>query len=387
MARDTEYQFVDTTASTVLSTIIKKYESLCKVTVQPASPERLFCDWAAAVITQLLVDINYTANQNIPSRAEGDNLDALAQLVYQQTRPDASASTVTMRMTISEAQESAILIPAGTRVTDTENTYYWATDENVYITAGDTYADVSCTCQTTGTETNGFAIGQITELVDVFDYYLSCENITESDGGSDVPTDDEFYELMRASMDAFSVAGPHGAYIYFAKQVSSEIADVVSNSPTPGYVYLYVLMNDGTPATDEVKDAVYEACSADDVRPLTDYVVVSDPEQVEYNIDLTYYIPDDTTTSAANVQAAVEEAVNEYIAWQYGALGRDINPSKLYQMIMETGIKRIELREPEFTVLRDGALEIDQDYDLEDTVPQVATVGTITIVNGGYEDE
>jgi hypothetical protein len=45
---------------------------------------------------------------------------------------------------------------------------------------------------------------------------------------------------------------------------------------------------------------------------------------------------------------------------------------------MRTGIKRVEMVSPEYTPLRDGR---------DNTVPQVASVGTITITNGGYEDE
>lgn len=45
---------------------------------------------------------------------------------------------------------------------------------------------------------------------------------------------------------------------------------------------------------------------------------------------------------------------------------------------METGIKRLELRSPVFTVLRDGR---------ENGVPQVAALGTKTVTNGGHEDE
>ena len=57
------------------------------------------------------------------------------------------------------------------------------------------------------------------------------------------------------SMDAASTAGPRGSYIYHAKAVSTEISDVAVNSPEPGVVKLYVLMDDGTLATEEIKAA------------------------------------------------------------------------------------------------------------------------------------
>lgn len=50
-------------------------------------PEKLFIQFVAAVVIQERGLNNYTGNQNIPSRAEGENLDALAELFYVTQRP------------------------------------------------------------------------------------------------------------------------------------------------------------------------------------------------------------------------------------------------------------------------------------------------------------
>ena len=374
----TQYQFIPTDPDEIVEWMTAKYEELTGVTVQPGSPERLFVQWAASVVIQERALANYAANQNLPSRAEGENLDALAELFYTHERPQAKAATCTMRFTISEPQAFAVLIPKGTRVTDASNTHVWETAEDIYVTAGETYADVKAVCQTVGAAGNGFVAGQINTIVDLFAYYQSCANLTESDGGGDAATDEEFYELLRLSMDGYSCAGARGGYIYFAKRVDTKIADVIAASPTPGVVKLYVLMDDGSIATEEMKEKVLAACSADDVRPLTDFVSVEDPEQVPYNVRLTYYIQDDAEVSAEELALAVAEKVGEFTDWQSAKLGRDINPSRLISMLMETGIKRVELEEPAFTSLRDGS---------GTEAPQVAVLGTVTVKSGGYEDE
>ena len=378
MSRNTEHQFIPTDTGEVVALLTAIYEKITKTTVHPASPERLFIQYMANIIIQERVLNNYTGNQNIPSRAEGENLDALAELTHIKGRPEAKPAVCSVRFSISEAQDTAILIPAGTRVTDPTNTLIWETEEDAYIPIGETFVELAVRCQSVGTIGNGYAAGQINTLVDVYDYYSECVSVTESDGGSNVPDDDEYYELMRSSMDSFSCAGARGSYIYFAKQVSTEIADVIANSPTPGVVKLYVLMDDGTLATEEIKNEVLAACSADEVRPLTDQVFVEDAEVVSYDINFTYYLQTGRTKSAAEVAAAVNEAVEQYKAWQCGKLGRDINPDELREYLYHTGIKRIELTAPAFTALRDGR---------DKKVPQVARVGTVTITNGGYEDE
>ena len=301
----TQYQFIPTDPDSIVEWMAAKYEELTGVTVQPGSPERLFIQWAAAVVIQERALANYAANQNLPSRAEGKNLDALAELFYTKERPGAKAATCTMRFTISGKLDFAVLIPGGTRVTDASNTLVWETAEDIYVNAGDTYADVKIQCQTKGTAGNGFVAGQINTIVDLFAYFQSCANLNESDGGGDAATDEEFYELLRMSMDAYSTAGARGSYIYWAMQEDTKIADVIAASPTPGVVKLYVLMDDGKPASKEIKDKVLAACSADDRRPLTDFVSVEDPEQVPYNVRLTYYIQDDAEISAEELSLAV----------------------------------------------------------------------------------
>lgn len=457
--RNSEYQFVGMDADELVQSMVSRYEELTGVTVYPASPEKLFIQWVAAVIVQERAINNYTGNQNLPSRAEGQNLDALAELFYMQERPTAKGAVCTVRFFISEAQAGAVLVPAGTRVTDSGSVLYWETEADAWIAAGETWVDALVRCQTAGTAGNGYAAGQINTIVDVYDYYSACSNITGSDGGTDEPTDDEFYALLRASMNAFSTAGPRGAYEYHARAVSTEIGDVLAVRPkelrteeapvyersgskfaflggddlaldtlevrahgsgtaavsgtdytatlsdglitvsiTPGgaldgasaldlrvardgagRVDIYVLKTDGSEAGTELKDLVLAACNDRSVRPMCDLVSVKDPVSEVYNVDLTYYVKAGAASGAAAIAQAVSDAVEEYERWQTAKLGRDINPSYLIGLLMRIeGVKRVVVRSPTFTALRDGS---------DAGTPQHAIVGTTTIINGGVEDE
>lgn len=378
MSRNPEYQFIPTDTDAVTALVTEVYEKMTGTTVRPGSPERLFIQWVSSIVIQERVLMNYAANQNIPSRAEGANLDALAELTNCRPRPEAEYAVCTVRFHISQALPSAALIPAGTRVTDTGGGLVWATSADAYVPIGDTFVDVSVRCQTAGVVGNGYAPGQINTIVDIYDYYDHCENITTSDGGADRATDAEYYELMRASMDTYSCAGAMGAYVYFAKQVSTEIVDVIAATPDPGEVKLYVLMKGGEPAGWEIKDAVLAACDADNVRPMSDLVHVEDPEVVPYDVSFTYYTQIDSPKSGADTAADIQAAVDEYTAWQCAKLGRDINPSRLLSLLMGARIKRVELASPAFRKLNDGTGK---------DVPQVAKLGTVTILYGGVEDE
>ncbi len=378
MSRNPEYQFVSTDTETLVTDLITGYEKMTKTTVRPASPEKLFIQWVASIILQERAKNNYTGNQNIPSRAEGEALDALGELFYETERPQAQAAVCTVRFHISEVLTETILIPAGTRVTDYNRDLIWETARDAYIVAGATYVDVLVRCQTAGVIGNGYSVGQINTIVDLYDYFAECENITASDAGADAATDEEYYELMRQSMDGYSCAGSMGGYEYFAKRVSTEIGDVRANSPSACCVSIFAVMQDGTIASEEIKTAIAAACSPDYVRAMCDKVTVEDPETVEFNIDFTYFIQSDTPLSGIEIEEKVAAAVQQYVAWQCAKFGRDILPDKLRDYLSDCGIKRIVLNSPAYTALQNGK---------DGSVPQIAKIGTITVSNGGYEDE
>lgn len=378
----TEYKFVQTDSGAVLNELISKYEELTGRTLLPADPDKLFISWVADIIVQERALLNYAANQNIPSRANGENLDALGEFLYGIVRPQAEPAECTVEFTISAPQSTAIVIPKGTKVTDSSQTLIWETVSDAVVPIDETTVQVKAVCQTSGTVGNGFRAGQINLLIDVDNvrFYKSCENIDTSSGGSEQADDTTYYELMRQSLEAYSTAGPKGAYEYHAKRVSSDIADVCAVNPLdkPGYVNIFAVMQDGSVADDGTKNAILEACNDDKVRPLTDIVEVLDPEEVDFDVEITYYINRGTEKSVSDIAISVEAAVAEYVNWQMGKIGRDINPSRLYWLLRETGIKRVDVKSPVFTALRDGSSR---------EVPQVARLGDIRVINGGYEDE
>lgn len=385
--RKTNYEFVKADYAECKQLVISWMEKILEVTVQPGSPLMLLASVFAAIMTYLLAKQNYAGNQNLASGAVGENLDRLADEIYFVTRPEPKGATCTVEFKISASQDEAVLIPGGTRVTDASKTLYWDTLRDEYISPGSTEITLPVVCETVGTVGNGWEPGQISDLVDVFPYYDSCKNKTTSGGGSDAMDDDEFYEYMKRSTDSHSTAGAIGGYEYWARTASTEIADVLPNSPEPGKVVIYTLMNDGTPAGEEVKKAILAACTSKSVRPLTDKVETADPTTVNYDIEFTYYIPRATMSSSSAIQAAVEAKVDEYVKWQSGKLGRDINPSKLYFMLMDTGIKRVDLTKPKFQELKSGTVPDQGPVDPAQTIPEIAKLNQKTIKNGGYEDE
>ena len=365
--------FAEKAADEIESAIITQYETLAGRTLAKGDPVRLFLEAIVLVIIQQRALIDYAAKQNLLAYADGDYLDHIGALL-EVTRLEASHAMTTLKFTLSEVQPSAVIIPEGTRATPGGGTILFATTESIDIPAGEREAEVTAQCTLSGTQGNGYVAGQIRKLVDPFPFEMTVENITETYGGSDTETDENFRERIQIAPESFSVAGPTGAYEYWARSAHQGIIDVAVLGPPdtePGNVNIYPLMTDGDLPTQEILDAVYEVCNADDKRPDTDFVHVLSPEPVEFELNVSYWIDRKRATQAAQIQRAVEEAVNAWALWQRSKLGRDLNPSELNHRMVAAGAKRTEIISPEFRVL---------------TASQVAIMTAKTLTLGGLED-
>ena len=154
-----------------------------------------------------------------------------------------------------------------------------------------------------------------------------------------VETDASFRARIRLAFEAFSTAGPEGAYVFHALELDGvrDIADAVAYSEEDGATYSEVLhadaytagkrvnpfddRDDGDPvlapevlivvlptiaygaADQDLLDRVFAACTSEDVRPVGDNVRVEAATVTTYDIEVTlHYAPG--ADASAMAQAA-----------------------------------------------------------------------------------
>lgn len=350
-----EVNFLETDPESIKSQIIKAYETASGRSLASGDPVRLFLLTIAAVIIQLRNKVNWTAQQNLLTYAQGDYLDALGVWV-DVARLSASKAVTTIKFTLSEKLANAYVIPAGFEVS--AGNVSFATDKELVIEPGELEAEISASCLTAGESGNGYIAGQISTIVSPKAFLLSAVNTTVSEGGSEIEDDASYAERIRLRLDSYSVAGPRLAYVYHAKSFSPAISDVAVISPVPGEVDVYTLLEDGTLPTESFLDGLLEHLSAENIRPLTDYVVCKAPEPVPYTIRVDYWINKEDRENSAAIREAVENAVEEYRVWQQSRIGRDITPSQLIAKLATAGASRID--ESTFEPKSFRALNADQ---------------------------
>ena len=362
--------FLDADVDEMLGNALEIVKGILKRDIARADPLMLFIKSLLAIIVQQRILVDELCKQNLLAYSTGDNLEHLGVLVGVERLP-ASAATCTVEVKLSAARQRATTIMKGTRINAGDNVNF-ALDEAVVFASGETSATVRATCLEVGEVGNGYAAGELKNIVDPQPFLASIENITETAGGADVEDDESFRLRIAEAPEKFSNAGSKGAYEFWAKTASNLISDVYVVSENPGEVSVYVLLDGGEIPNEEMLNTVAEVLNDKKIRPLTDLVHVLPPLIQNYDIECRYYISRSDAISAVTIQQRCEAAVDDYINWQRAKLGRDINPTELMYLIRSAGAKRVEIISPEFQIIQPNA---------------VALAENISVSYGGIEDD
>lgn len=185
-------------------------------------------------------------------------------------------------------------------------------------------------------------------------YYSHLENQTmRLLGGRDATdpfTEDDpaFRRRIQLAPEAFSVAGPQGAYVFHALSTDVEVLDAHASSPDPGEVLVTIMSRfDNGVASVGLCNAVEQHLSSDDIRPLTDQVTVQSVTVVNYSVVASIYTypgPD-----PAPILQAAQNALASYIE-SVRRIGRDVARSGIFSALHQAGVQRVDLTTPSANV-------------------------------------
>lgn len=344
---------IDSVKQEMVQDFKSKYKELTgvEIALSEADPNRLILYACALQIYQSFQYIDRAGKQDMLKYAYGGFLDNLAA-IKGVTRNQASYAITTVRFYLSSTMDSVVSIPESTKVTNQTGVYF-ETMDYAEVPKGELYVDVDARCADIGAIGNNIKEGDLTVLVDLLPYVDHVINITDATGGADVESDESLAERTYIAPSSYSTAGPNDAYKYWCKTFSSEISDINVTSLEPGYVDIVFLVGeDKQNPTETMVEGLKDYLMKSEVRPLTDNVRAYAPEEIEYDIELTYYIPTSKMKSAVKIQSSVNEAIQSYINWQR-TIGRDINPDELITRIKQAGAKRVAIVSPTFNVVTD----------------------------------
>lgn len=349
MTKLPEPNFIERDVEKITQEWISLYEKRTGKTLHPAQIERILIDIGVYRENLLRIKIQEIAKSNLLTYAPMEVLEHLAELVGVQ-KLKAKYSKTVIKFELSEELTSDILIPKNTEVETSDGKYIFSTDKDVILKANNLSVCVDATCTTIGSITNNYAIGEINNLLTPFSTdFIKIENTEVSTGGADDESADSLRERIRLAPESFSNAGSVGAYKFHTLSVHQDIIDVEVLSSNSGIVDIYPLTKDGNP-TETIIKSIFNYLSSDKVRPLTDNVIVHQPEQIDFDIvaNLTLYLDADLNT----VITMVNNKLKEYKKEISSKLGKDIVPSQIITLLNSIyGVYNVELISPQYKTL------------------------------------
>ena len=136
-----------------------------------------------------------------------------------------------------------------------------------------------------------------------------------------------------------------------ASSSDPRVKDVDVESPLPGQVLVTVLSTEGDgTASSELLGIVEYALNAEDIRPITDQVILQTASIIHYTIeaDLYFYKGPDPETVLGLSRTSIENYVTVH-----HLLGHDIPLSGLYAALHRDGVQRVVLKQPVENIVLD----------------------------------
>ena len=249
-------------------------------------------------------------------------------------RIKAAPATTTVQISFRNSNYAQI-IPAGTELTADGVVLYHLT-EDIEQTGFTQTVQAAIECSEEGVIGNGLAEGTQMQFIKSNDAVLSIYTVADAAGGQDEEEEEDFRERIRNFGLASVTTGTSTLYEAASMAVSSEILDAKALNDGGGTVGIYLILADGASSTALIQ-AVTDALSPEDVRPLTDDVQVYLASAVNYTLHVKVWYP-----SSANLATAIMDAKDEYQDWQDHKVGRAFNPDMLTASLYQLGATRVQ---------------------------------------------
>jgi phage-related baseplate assembly protein len=341
-------QFVEVDPARITRDLIADYEARTGRTLYPAQPERIWLDLLAYRETLLRQAIQHAAEMSLVRWATGPYLEELGVLVGV-TRLAARPAEATWTVTRTAPPTGSLTVPIGTEATIHGTQVRFTTTADLVLGDGVASGTVRVQAVEPGPEGNDWAVGTPLTLTVPISGVASVVFASVPAGGAEIEDDARLRERIILAPEAFSVAGPAGAYRFWALSAHRDIVDVSVGLVAPGHVLVTVLAA-VLPVPAAILDAVAATLSDESVRPLCDTVTVQGATAVDYAIAvelivLQHTIYPEILSAAQATLAAYAEALRR-------RLGADLVPAHLIGQLRQIpGVHDVVVVQPAARVL------------------------------------
>ncbi len=329
---NTELHYVTYDPDEIWNEMMTAYVQAGGDIIYPGDEKEMLLRSVLADIVQVFAGVDNGLRMQTLRYAVGDYLDLVGELRFcERIRAQAAIATVTIT---TNATGQSDTLEAGTAMTADGEVFYLLV-EDMAISGYAQTITVEVVADRTGSVGNGLTAGTQMQMRSPHPAINSIIVATDAVGGQDKEDDEAYRERIRENGLASVSTGPARQYEAAAKAVSSVIVDAKALNLGAGSVGVYLILSTSTGSAALIQ-AVEDALSAEDVRPLTDTVSVYQATDVEYTLNVKYLCDNSSATTQA-----VADAVAAYQEWQDGTIGLAFNPDRLMAALYQAGCTRV----------------------------------------------
>ncbi|MDR1120892.1 MAG: baseplate J/gp47 family protein [Dysgonamonadaceae bacterium] len=339
-------QFIERDPDVIMSESKAQLEAFLGRELQPAQVEQLMLQFIVYREILLLNRFNAGMSQMLYQFSQAPILDYIAGLVAVE-RLSAASAGCTVCFTLVPGHGN-VLIPEGTRVATSDSEVIFMVADDYILSKETESIDIPVLAEIPGKSGNGYLQGEVNKILDPLAFVSTVTNTDVTSGGSDEETDEQLQERIRLAPSQYSSAGSRQSYLFYAKSANPAIKDVSVSSPIPGTV-LIVPLADENEISQKIFTDIYNACNAENVRPLTDTVIVAAPEQRDYAIEVNLVLFDNA--DASDVRDEISAILDVYAQENRKRLGVDIVRSHINKICRLDSVYDVEVVSPSENVV------------------------------------
>lgn len=337
-----DFKLIEADPKEIFEDAKRIYKQYTGVSLPPAAEITYALATVSALLGNIKAEMNQVALGNYLPYAQGKRLDLKGKIYGERgKRLEPNKARTTMKCYISTTVDRDVVIPVGTRFI--YKNYVFHSEKEYKIKSGTLEINVPVVCEVAG-DVGKILKNEITEIVDKYDYYEKCCNITDVTGGRDEEHDKAYRERIAEIPESFSSAGSEGAYKFWTKKASSLVTDVVIKTPTPNVIDIYIINNQEVIAEEE-KEKIKQFLNREDIRALNDKINLKDPSVHNYTISITYYLYDNAKHNKEFTETNLKRALEEYA--KSFKIGMSLNQQDIITICKQfDDIKRVEITSP-----------------------------------------
>jgi len=265
----------------------------------------------------------------LPHYAKDEDLDNFIFGMYAgETRLEGEEPTAAYEFSIEESLSKDIIVPKGLVLSNNDDTYTSVLLESITIAAGTLKANGKVQLNKKVKESTV----KTENVISPYPYVLTPKSLEDFTGGSEVESDEEFFERAILSLNQYSTAGSEKAYEYFTYKADERVKDVDVQSPSEGVVDIYIDVDSNNDAKSKV-EAIF---NDEKVQALNDHVNVHHASIKEVTVTGTIHIFD--LLDESNVRKMIEDNFSRSFK-----IGEDLPYSALIKNLHVAGVFKVEL--------------------------------------------